>query len=152
MPDAGDNGGSSVSAWEKAIKNAGTVLDHLPELLPEVGDGDTSKFRSIETGWSQAIARAGTVLDHRPELLHEVAADLKLRAERKAGEMLRAMPKHGGGRPSENRLHDVTSSLADVGVTKIQSHRWQQVAAVPEPEFGRHLVEVDGGGGGVGQD
>ena len=69
-------------------------------------------------------------------------AELKLRAERKAGEMLRAMPKHGGGRPSENRLHDVTSSLADVGVTKIQSHRWQQVAAVPEPEFERHLAEA----------
>ena len=77
-----------------------------------------------------AVAQAGTVLDHLPELLPEVAADLKLRAERKAGEMLRAMPKHNG----DPRLHDATR-LADVGVTKIQSHRWQQVAAVPEFEF-----------------
>ena len=64
-------------------------------------------------------------------------AELKLRAERKAGEMLRAMPKHNG----DPRLHDATR-LADVGVTHIQSHRWQQVAAVPEPEFERHLADL----------
>ena len=69
-------------------------------------------------------------------------AELKLRAERKAGEMLRAMPKRSGARDGKTGLHDVTPLLADVGVSKIQSMRWQQVAAVPEPEFERHLAEA----------
>ena len=43
------------------------------------------------------------------------------------------MSKHRGG--NGERFHDGTARLMDVGVTKIQSHRWQQVAAVPEFEF-----------------
>ena len=121
-----------------------------PEIIdePEMVDEPTSPLAQLERAHIM-LAEASTLDDVK--LIRDQAealaayskaaklgltmqnecAELKLRAERKAGEMLRAMPKHGGGRPSENRLHDVTSSLADVGVTKIQSHRWQQVAAVP---------------------
>ena len=63
-------------------------------------------------------------------------AELKLRAERKAGEMLRAMPLRPG-RPDGNG-----NSVLPKEISKIQSHRWQQVAAVPEPEFERHLAEA----------
>ena len=43
--------------------------------------------------------------------------------------------------------------MSALGIGHKQSSRWQQVAAVPEPEFGRHLVDLLGadGGGGVGQ-
>ena len=66
-----------------------------------------------------------------------MSAELKLRAERKAGEILRAMKLRGGDRKSNN--HDERLKLLE-GISTNQSTRWQQVAAVPEPEFERHLT------------
>ena len=62
------------------------------------------------------------------------AAEIKIRAERKAGELLKEMPKHNGD-PSS---HDVRR-LTDLGITHMQSSRWQRVADVPEPEFEAHI-------------
>lgn len=73
------------------------------------------------------------------------AAEIKLRAERRAGELLEEMPKHPAGRPPENRFHDETDSppaYADLGIQKTQAYRWQQVAKIPEPEFERHVEET----------
>ena len=57
-------------------------------------------------------------------------AEIKLRAERRAGGILAKTEKHPAGRPTRNRSHDVTNSpkLADLGITRMQSHRWQAVA------------------------
>lgn len=57
-------------------------------------------------------------------------AEIKLRAERRAGELIGEMPKQ---RPGEyQRSHDVTvaPSLADIGITKMQSSRFQAVASL----------------------
>jgi hypothetical protein len=63
------------------------------------------------------------------------AAEFKLRAERRLGEVLKEMPKQHGARPSDTGLHHVTPrTLSDVGVSKIQSSRFQQVADVPEAD------------------
>ena len=51
------------------------------------------------------------------------------------GEILAESEKHKGGRPADNRSHDVTGlipKLADVGIEKTESHRYQQIASVPE--------------------
>lgn len=79
-------------------------------------------------------------------------AEIKLRAERQAGEMLaeREMNKGAEGNPGGRgapivRLHDETTqipTLSDLGISKVQSHRWQVEADVPEPEFERHIAEV----------
>jgi N6-adenosine-specific RNA methylase IME4 len=58
------------------------------------------------------------------------AAELKLRAERRMGEMLAETPLHNG----DPRLHDATR-LSDLGIEKTQSHRYQLAATVPEPVF-----------------
>jgi protein gp37 len=65
------------------------------------------------------------------------AAEIKLRAERKLGELLSGMPKHNG----DPRSHDVTR-LADLGINKMDSHRWQRVAGVPEKAFEAHVAGV----------
>jgi hypothetical protein len=48
------------------------------------------------------------------------AAEIKLRAERRAGEMLKVQVNHGGGRPSEKPFHDgsvfVPPTLSELGV------------------------------------
>lgn len=62
------------------------------------------------------------------------AAEIKLRAERRLGEMLAAMPKHNGDPLS----HDVTR-VSDLGITRMDSHRWQRSLAVPEEAFERYI-------------
>lgn len=70
------------------------------------------------------------------------AAEIKLRAERKAGEMLAAMEK-------KKNQYDTSAgntmlpalSFDDIGITKIQSSRWQQEASVPEEKFTAFLEE-----------
>ena len=75
------------------------------------------------------------------------AAEIKLRAERRAGEMLAKTDKHAGGRPNKNRRHAVTSlpaKLKEMGIAKKQSSRWQTIAALPEEEFEGHVQEYKG--------
>ena len=69
-------------------------------------------------------------------------AEIKIRAERKAGGMLAETEKNPGGRPAENRSHDGTGfspKLSDMGITKNDSSRWQSIASIPEGEFERHV-------------
>jgi len=73
-------------------------------------------------------------------------AEIKLRAERRAGEILGDMEKNEGGRPNQNQSHDVTSfappTLSDLGLSKMQSHRWQTIAAMPEDAFEAHIAKT----------
>jgi len=63
-------------------------------------------------------------------------AEIKIRAERKGGEMLREMELNKGGRPNENPLHDERGlTLADMGIEYTQSHRWQLIAGIPDNDF-----------------
>jgi len=76
-------------------------------------------------------ARAGL------DLLNRVA-ELKLRAERRAGQLLLLMALRGGDRKSGRRSQ---VNLAELGLTKDQSARWQKEASVPDEEFAR-LVDA----------
>lgn len=63
------------------------------------------------------------------------AAEIKIRAERRAGELLAEMEKNPGG---PVRLQDATTpppTLADLGVEKTASHRYQAIASIPEEKF-----------------
>ena len=51
------------------------------------------------------------------------------RAERRAGELLSKMTKHPGARAGKTRLHDATT-LADLGITRVQSHRWRRMGEI----------------------
>lgn len=68
--------------------------------------------------------------------LVEWATEIKVRAERKAGQMLSDMPKNPGQLKNSSRSHDATTTtLSDLGINKTQSSRWQKLAAVPEDQF-----------------
>lgn len=77
------------------------------------------------------------------------ACEIRLRAERKAGALLATLEKAKGGGdirlPKEHRSHDTTSArtLSDLGISKDQSSRWQQLATVPEDEFEAALAAID---------
>jgi hypothetical protein len=75
------------------------------------------------------------------------AAEVRIRAERRAGELLREMKTNGeressgGDRKSSScdprMIQPEKRSLQSLGITYDQSSKWQQLAAVPEAEFER---------------
>ena len=75
-----------------------------------------------------------------PELIRQ-AEEIKLRAERRAGEILRNMEKHPGTVLGGNIVQPPSklSKLEDLGINKTQSSRWQLEASIPEEEFENYI-------------
>ncbi len=79
--------------------------------------------------------------EHFKDTGKKYATEIKVRAERRCGELLRDMEKNKGERgqftggtvvvPPVN----ATPTLAELGIEKHESSRWQKLAAVPETEF-----------------
>jgi hypothetical protein len=71
----------------------------------------------------------------------EWATDIRLRAERRAGQLLvetRERGERDDGRGNRNPdLKAATPKLADLGVTKTQSSRWQRLAVLDDEAFER---------------
>src|SRR5262249_55312882 len=68
------------------------------------------------------------------------AAEIKLWAERRLGELLVQSVNHNGARGVGNTM---LSTLPE-GVKPIQSSRWQKVASIPEPEFVAEIAKRRG--------
>src|SRR6266699_3433548 len=116
-------------------------LETARRLLAEVRSVDDAKA-------IHDFAEAARVYARQARLGLEAqndAAEIRLRAERKLGELLAALPKQDGGDAARARSQaatEVPPRLSDLGISKSQSSRWQAIAAVPEPVFGRHLAAV----------
>jgi N6-adenosine-specific RNA methylase IME4 len=71
------------------------------------------------------------------------ATEIRLRAERKAGELLRSMAETGERAPQggdrKSKLRGAILKLADLGVTATQSSRWQKIAELPNDSFERKV-------------
>jgi hypothetical protein len=63
------------------------------------------------------------------------ACEIRLRAERKAGQLLAKMPKAQAGRPPNGKSVDRGDRLSDLGISKDQSSQWQKLGAMPQREF-----------------
>jgi hypothetical protein len=63
------------------------------------------------------------------------AAEVKIRCERRLGELLAETVRHEGGRPRKNGNGPLPFPGLPEGVTKIQSSRWQQVFRIPDDIF-----------------
>jgi hypothetical protein len=75
------------------------------------------------------------------------AAEIRLRAERRAGELLKAMPKQHGSRGTGKKVESPCATpLAELGVTKTQSSKWQKLAGVTSAEFEGALRGIMGVG------
>lgn len=71
-------------------------------------------------------------------------AEIKLRAERKAGELLAESTRQPGETDRAIMSHDVTLSpkLSDIGISRKQSSRWQAVASLPAEVFEQHIRQT----------
>jgi len=69
-------------------------------------------------------------------------AEIKLGAERRAGEILLEMEKNKGARGKGVHYRDESApTLADLGISQVQSHRWQKIASIPTREFESFIRE-----------
>src|SRR5262245_39300849 len=73
-----------------------------------------------------------------PEVLVNASA-LKVRSERRLGELLPEVVQHGGDRRSS--FHDESLKGLPEGVTMADSSRWQAIARIPADVFEQHLQE-----------
>lgn len=73
------------------------------------------------------------------------AAEIRVRAQRKMGELIIEMDKSKGGRPAEKPVLGVDRfsavTLTDMGISRNQSSQAQAIARIPEPEFEQTLSE-----------
>jgi site-specific DNA-methyltransferase (adenine-specific) len=116
---------SSSSSMLVKVTAALAKANTLPEIVELRDQSETIR---------QYLKRIGESLD-----LQNTAAEIKLRAERKAGLTLGKILKRGGNPKS----HDVT--LKKLGVSKMQSSRWQAIASVPNASFEEHILEMKQG-------
>ena len=88
----------------------------------------------------KAVAMQVYAKQAKDRTLVEDATALRMRAERRAGELLAEMGKNQGavagktGRKGKPVL-DTKPKLADFGVSKTQSSRWQALASLPQDKF-----------------
>ena len=88
----------------------------------------------------KAAAMAAYARQAQDKELLQWATEIKVRAERRAGEMMRDMEKNTGakgiGPIAVTRLdRNQAPTLADMGISKNESSRWQKLAAVSNEKF-----------------
>lgn len=91
-----------------------------------------SKARAFEVYAAQANNRDA----------ERMAAEIRIRAERKVGELLKEMKVNGkrqgqGGNKiaKSDEAILVPRTLSDLGISPDQSSQWQKLAEIPEPQF-----------------
>lgn len=67
-------------------------------------------------------------------------AEIRLRAERKAGDLLAETVVHG---TNQWTSHDDRSTLKDFGLSWSQSSRWQRIASVPDEAFEEYVGRAE---------
>jgi N6-adenosine-specific RNA methylase IME4 len=79
--------------------------------------------------------------------LIEHATEIRLRAERRGGELLAEMAKNKGAVPGKTGrkgrpVLDPTPKLKDLGVSKSESSLWQKLARIPEEQVEKLIAEA----------
>jgi N6-adenosine-specific RNA methylase IME4 len=76
--------------------------------------------------------------------IQNIGAEIKLRAERRAGELLSTMPKNNGQlfRGDVMIPRDDAPTYSELGLNKQQASHWQRASALPEDLFEQYLAET----------
>lgn len=125
-------------------------LPAQPQLLPQRYD---AMCRAIDAAYEvdevkdirdQALAWETYSRQAKNTEAERRACEIRLRAERKAGEILREREKARPGPKPElpsTREGNSAPTLRDLGITEKQSHQWQRLAEMPKEEFEAALAD-----------
>ncbi len=113
-----------------------TVLVGIRRALAEsVNLGQIKNFRDQAEAVRHFVKTAALGLE-----MQNQAGEMKLVAERRAGEILKDLGLHGGDRKSDHRNNG--AGLNELGITKVQSSCWQREASLPEDDFQEYLRQT----------
>lgn len=140
-------GGGKLIAIRRALEPAmATPVGRPPKQnnggnLPPLDQGKTrdkvaTKMATLTQGRPGLNAQICAITQPEAAAMLAWANEIKIRAKRKAGEMLAAMDKNKGAAQKGWGANAVVtnervSTLADAGVTKDQFANWQKIAAMP---------------------
>lgn len=104
---------------------------------------EASTIDEVKDLRDKAEAMAAYARQARDTELIRWATEIKVRSERRAGQMLAEMPKAIGAKGSGSNQYQVSShdartptpTLSDLGITYSDSSRWQKLAAIDEEKF-----------------
>jgi len=94
---------------------------------------ELKKIRNQAEAYRYALKQAGEA----PEVVN-MASEIKLRAERRAGEFLKKAEKQKPGEYQRSR-GKIVASYKELGIDHNQAHRWQKMAVIPEEEFEEYI-------------
>ena len=123
------------------VRYDGTPIAAVSKIETAIAEATTpDAIKQVIALADAAVAFASRYYSERKDIIQRAKA-LKLKAERKLGEILAAMPKATGAKgvgpiavPKENR-NQQPPTLADIGIDKKLSARAQKLAALPDEEF-----------------
>jgi phage N-6-adenine-methyltransferase len=133
-------GGSRVSALAPSTPSLELLAQARAAVERVTSVDDAKSIRDKAEALRAYAKQAGEGLAIQNE-----CAEIKIRAERRAGELLKATPKRTGGAAMRARYHDdpaVPPTLDEIGISRSQSSRWQTMAKLPEEQFEEHIAEV----------
>ena len=93
---------------------------------------EASRIDDVKDIRDKAVAAQAYARQAKDGELIGYATEIRMRAERRAGELLAEMAKAKGGNPNlptGNKVEPV-DTLSDIGISKRQSSRWQKLAEI----------------------
>jgi hypothetical protein len=96
----------------------------------------------------KAVAMQAYAKQAKDTTLIAQATEIRMRAERRAGELLIDMAERGerdtgkGNRNPVLKSQAATPKLSDLGISKTQSSRWQELARIPDHTFEHERVKT----------
>jgi uncharacterized protein YjiS (DUF1127 family) len=129
----------SLDAARSLVRSNGPALPAMTEIRAAL-ERTTSVLEATDIRAKvEAVRRYAKEAGNRE--LEIMAAQARLHAERRAGQILIEM-SDSGARHGRGRENDSAPQLADLGIGRKQAMQWQWLAKVPEKAFNRLLKDI----------
>jgi hypothetical protein len=129
-----------VKPMSRPVAEELSILAHAARSIAQAKTIEEIKSLRDKAEAARQYAKSAALGLH----IQNLAAELKLRAERKAGELLAQLSLRGGNRKS-NSHHEILK-LADLGIDRNKSARWQLAASIPDSVFRAYLAAAEESG------